>query len=93
MRTLRLVNLKAISCLSKTTVYVEGKGGIKLRKSGATRNRKVLRDNIQGITKPTLSHSARSGCVKRNSRVLKVILLNVIRGTSFFYVGFVLKLQ
>ncbi|MBN3278602.1 H4 protein, partial [Polyodon spathula] len=54
-----------------------GKGG----------NRKVLRDNIQGITKPAIRRLARRGGVKRISSliyeetrgVLKVFLENVIR--------------
>ena len=32
---------------------------------GAVRNRKVLRDNIQGITKPAIRRLARRGGVKR----------------------------
>ncbi len=32
-----------------------GKGGKGLGKGGAKRHRKVLRDNIQGITKPAVS--------------------------------------
>ena len=51
------------------------------------RHRKVLRDNIQGITKPAIRRLARRGGVKRISRliyeetrgVLKVFLENVIR--------------
>uniref|UniRef100_A0A452HZT3 Histone H4 n=1 Tax=Gopherus agassizii TaxID=38772 RepID=A0A452HZT3_9SAUR len=42
-----------------------GKGGKGLGKGGAERHRKVLRDNIQGITKPTIRHLARCGGVKR----------------------------
>ncbi|XP_077995481.1 histone H4-like [Glandiceps talaboti] len=69
-----------------------GKGGKGLGKGGAKRHRKVLRDNIQGITKPAIRpvafHSlARRGGVKRISGliyeetrgVLKVFLENVIR--------------
>ncbi|CAC5395817.1 Probable histone H2A.6,Histone H3.3 type 2,Histone H4 type VIII,Probable histone H2A.8,Probable histone H2A.4,Histone H2A.2,Late histone H2A.2.1,Histone H2A-IV,Probable histone H2A variant 2,Histone H2A type 1-H,Histone H4, minor,Histone H2A-III,Histone H2A-beta, sperm,Histone H2A [Pyricularia oryzae 70-15],Histone H4-1,Histone H3 type 1,Histone H3.3-like type 2,Histone H4.1,Histone H2A type 1-E,Histone H2A type 1-D,Histone H2A.V,Histone H2A, orphon,Histone H3-like 3,Core histone macro-H2A.1,Histone H2A ty len=60
-----------------------GKGG----KGGAKRHRKVLRDNIQGITKPAIRRLARRGGVKRISGliyeetrgVLKVFLENVIR--------------
>uniref|UniRef100_A0AAV2MTQ5 Histone H4 n=1 Tax=Knipowitschia caucasica TaxID=637954 RepID=A0AAV2MTQ5_KNICA len=62
-------------------------GGKGLRKGGAKRHRKVLRDNIQGITKPAIRRLARRGGVKRISgliyeetrRVLKVFLENVIR--------------
>nr|POF09003.1 histone h4 variant [Quercus suber] len=61
-----------------------GKG---LGKGGAKRHRKVLRDNIQGITKPAIRRLARRGGVKRISGliyeetrgVLKIFLENVIR--------------
>ncbi|XP_004712542.2 uncharacterized protein LOC101637994 isoform X1 [Echinops telfairi] len=64
-----------------------GKGGKGLGKGGAKRHRKVLRDNIQGITKPAIRRPARRGGVKRISGliyeetrgVLKVFLENVIR--------------
>ncbi|KAG5225792.1 histone [Salix suchowensis] len=54
---------------------------------GAKRHRKVLRDNIQGITKPAIRRLARRGGVKRISGliyeetrgVLKIFLENVIR--------------
>ncbi|GBP96949.1 Histone H4 [Eumeta japonica] len=57
------------------------------RKGGAKRLGKVLRDNIQGITKPAIRRLARRGGVKRISGliyeetrgVLKVFLENVIR--------------
>ncbi|XDV19402.1 hypothetical protein PO909_024878 [Leuciscus waleckii] len=63
-----------------------GKGGKRLGKGGAKRHRKVLRDNIQGITKPAIRRLARRGGVKRISGliyeetrgVLKVFLENVI---------------
>ncbi|XP_071685049.1 histone H4-like, partial [Lolium perenne] len=53
----------------------------------AKRHRKVLRDNIQGITKPAIRRLARRGGVKRISGliyeetrgVLKIFLENVIR--------------
>uniref|UniRef100_A0A183C4X8 Histone H4 n=1 Tax=Globodera pallida TaxID=36090 RepID=A0A183C4X8_GLOPA len=62
-------------------------GGKGLGKGGAKRHRKVLRDNIQGITKPAIRRLARRGGVKRISgliyeetrSVLKVFLENVIR--------------
>ncbi|CAG6010669.1 unnamed protein product [Menidia menidia] len=65
----------------------KGKGGKGLGKGGAKRHRKVLRDNIQGITKPAIRRLARRGGVKRISGliyeetrgVLKVFLENVIR--------------
>ncbi|XP_010828619.1 PREDICTED: histone H4-like [Bison bison bison] len=64
-----------------------GKGGKGLGKGVAKRHRKVLRDNIQGITKPAIRRLARRGGVKRISGliyeetrgVLKVFLENVIR--------------
>jgi histone H3/H4 len=64
-----------------------GKGGKGLGKGGARRHRKVLRDNIQGITKPAIRRLARRGGVKRISGliyeetrgVLKLFLENVVR--------------
>lgn len=64
-----------------------GKGGKGLGKGGAKRHRKILRDNIQGITKPAIRRLARRGGVKRISGliyeetrgVLKVFLEHVIR--------------
>ncbi|VDP97153.1 unnamed protein product [Trichobilharzia regenti] len=64
-----------------------GKGGKGLDKGGAKRHRKVLRDNIQGITNLAIRHLARRGGAKRisgliyeeNRGVLKVFLENVIR--------------
>ena len=64
-----------------------GKGGKGFGKVGAKRHRKVLRDIIQGITKPAIRRLARRGGVKRLSGliyeetrgVLKVYLENVIR--------------
>ncbi|KAK6992206.1 histone-fold-containing protein [Favolaschia claudopus] len=62
-----------------------GKGGKGLGKGGAKRHRKILRDNIQGITKPAIRRLARRGGVKRISGliyeetrgVLKIFLENV----------------
>ncbi|UKJ89870.2 histone H4 [Theileria orientalis] len=64
-----------------------GKGGKGLGKGGAKRHRKVLRDNIQGVTKPAIRRLARRGGVKRISGliyeevrgVLKVFLENVVK--------------
>jgi histone H3/H4 len=64
-----------------------GKGGKGLGKGGAKRHAKVLRDNIQGVTRPAIRRVARRGGVKRISgliyeetrAVLKVFLENVIR--------------
>ncbi|CDR00710.1 unnamed protein product [Oncorhynchus mykiss] len=47
-----------------------GKGGKGLGKGGAKRHRKVLRDNIQGITKPAIRSLARRGGVKRISGLI-----------------------
>ena len=60
----------------------KGKSG-----KGAKRHRKVIRDNIQGITKPAIRRLARRGGVKRISGmmyeetrgVLKTFLENVVR--------------
>lgn len=43
-------------------------GGKGLGKGGAKRHRKILRDNIQGITKPAIRRLARRGGVKREWR-------------------------
>uniref|UniRef100_UPI00398F592F histone H4-like n=1 Tax=Pristiophorus japonicus TaxID=55135 RepID=UPI00398F592F len=64
-----------------------GKGGKGLGKGGAKRHRKVLSDNIQGITKPAIGHLDRCGSVKwisgliyeETRGVLKGFLENVIR--------------
>ena len=64
-----------------------GKGGKGLGKGGAKRHRKVLRDNIQGITKPAIRRLARRGGVKRISaliydesrNVLKTFLESVVK--------------
>jgi histone H4 len=66
-----------------------GKGGKGLGKGGAKRHRKVLHNNIQGITKPAIRRMARRGGVKRISGliyeetrgILKVFLEKVIRDT------------
>ncbi|KAE8281102.1 Histone H2A [Larimichthys crocea] len=86
-----LPNIQAVLLPKKTEKAVKangrGKGGKGLGKGGAKRHRKVLRDNIQGITKPAIRRLARRGGVKRISGliyeetrgVLKVFLENVIR--------------
>ncbi|KAJ5557589.1 Histone H4.2 [Penicillium frequentans] len=64
-----------------------GRGGKGLGKGGAKRHRKILRDQILGITKPAIRRLARRGGVKRISSmvyketrgVLKAFLENVIR--------------
>jgi len=47
-----------------------GKGGKGLKKGGAKRHHKVLRDNIQGITKPAICRLAHRGGVKRISGLI-----------------------
>ncbi|KAJ1345966.1 ATP phosphoribosyltransferase (ATP-PRTase) (ATP-PRT) [Parelaphostrongylus tenuis] len=79
--------IRCRSCLAVVVMSGRGKGGKGLGKGGAKRHRKVLRDNIQGITKPAIRRLARRGGVKRISGliyeetrgVLKVFLENVIR--------------
>ncbi|XP_010830428.1 PREDICTED: uncharacterized protein LOC104982699 [Bison bison bison] len=73
--------------IATATLSGRGKGGKGLGKGGAKRHRKVLRDNIQGITKPAIRRLARRGGIKRISGliyeethgVLKVFLENVIQ--------------
>ncbi|GAA6028543.1 hypothetical protein NBRC10512_007865 [Rhodotorula toruloides] len=72
---------------ARTRLSGRGKGGKGLGKGGAKRHRKILRDNIQGITKPAIRRLARRGGVKRISGliyeetrgVLKIFLENIIR--------------
>ena len=88
-------NLKKVSNVTHIYIYINniltmsgrGKGGKGLGKGGAKRHRKILRDNIQGITKPAIRRLARRGGVKRISgliyeevrAVLKAFLESVIR--------------
>lgn len=73
--------------LITATMAGRGKGGKGLGKGGAKRHRKLLRDNIQGITKSSIRKLARRGGVKRISGlfyeetrgVLKAFLENTIR--------------
>ncbi len=84
---IKRVSLSFAVTLTKFIMSGRGKGGKGLGKGGAKRHRKVLRDNIQGITKPAIRRLARRGGVKRISGliyeetrgVLKVFLENVIR--------------
>ncbi|XP_035852281.1 uncharacterized protein LOC116052023 [Sander lucioperca] len=89
-RTIYVYALRCCSSVNKLDsdrMSGRGKGGKGLGKGGAKRHRKVLRDNIQGITKPAIRRLARRGGVKRISGliyeetrgVLKVFLENVIR--------------
>eukprot|EP00850_Spirogloea_muscicola_P018671 SM000173S03040 [mRNA] locus=s173:229773:230527:- [translate_table: standard] len=80
----RRPSLRLTAIATEVLSLPRGKG---LGKGGAKRHRKVLRDNIQGITKPAIRRLARRGGVKRISGliyeetrgVLKVFLENVIR--------------
>ena len=64
-----------------------GLGGKGLGKGGAKRHRKVLRDNVQGITKPAIRRLARragvmrigGGVYDKTRYVLKMFLEDVIR--------------
>lgn len=64
----------------------------KSAKSGAVRHRKVLRDSIQGISKPAIQRVLRKAAVKRCSNlvyeeirgILKIHLENVIRNAVTF---------
>ena len=83
----KAVSFIVAESLESVNMSGRGKGGKGLGKGGAKRHRKVLRDNIQGITKPAIRRLARRGGVKRISGliyeetrgVLKVFLENVIR--------------
>ncbi|KAL1842391.1 hypothetical protein VTJ49DRAFT_5350 [Mycothermus thermophilus] len=84
----RVPGLHAIDAhTSPTTTSSSHLGGKGLGKGGAKRHRKILRDNIQGITKPAIRRLARRGGVKRISAmiyeetrtVLKSFLESVIR--------------
>ncbi|MCP4262177.1 MAG: hypothetical protein GY774_32445, partial [Planctomycetes bacterium] len=68
------VHAAALICVVRSISFIltsefimsgRGKGGKGLGKGGAKRHRKVLRDNIQGITKPAIRRLARRGGVKR----------------------------
>ena len=69
-----------------------GKGSKGLGKGGAKRHRKILRENIQDITKPAIRRLARRGGVKRISGhiyeetrgVLKVFLESIIKDSVVY---------
>ncbi|MCJ1400792.1 hypothetical protein MMC11_004000 [Xylographa trunciseda] len=81
------VEVRYVSGIAGALLTPCGKGGKGLGKGGAKRHRKILRDNIQGITKPAIRRLARRGGVKRISAmiyeetrgVLKTFLESVIR--------------
>ena len=64
---------------------MSGKGGAKVTgktaggKSGAKRHRKILRDNILGVTKPAIRRLARRGGVKRISGLIYDEIRGVLR--------------
>ena len=64
-----------------------GKGGKGLGKGGAKRHRKVLRDNIQGITKPAIRRLARRGGVKRISGLIYEETRGVLKVTFINFFG------
>jgi len=63
-------NNLSLSFLTRAPIAGRGKGGKGLGKTGAKRHRKILRDNIQGITKPAIRRLARRGGVKRISGLI-----------------------
>merc|ERR1712226_1268603 len=82
------MGISTFNNINKSTIMSgRGKGGKGLGKGGAKRHRKILRDNVQGITKPAIRRLARRGGVKRMSGliyeetrdVLKIFLESVIR--------------
>uniref|UniRef100_A0A3B1IEC8 Histone 1, H4, like n=1 Tax=Astyanax mexicanus TaxID=7994 RepID=A0A3B1IEC8_ASTMX len=62
----------------------KNKGGKGLGKGGAKRHRKVLRDNIQGITKPVIRRLANvvassvSGLIYEETRAVVIVTVRVI---------------
>jgi hypothetical protein len=76
----------SVHFLTRTCVAGRGKGGKGLGKTGAKRHRKILRDNIQGITKPAIRRLARRGGVKRISGLIyeetRAVLKNFLEGVS-----------
>lgn len=65
----------------------KGKGGKGLGKDGAKRHKRVLRDNIHGITKPAIRRMARRGGVKRISG----LIYDEIRGVLKFFLEQVVR--
>ena len=72
---------------SAPTGQGRGKGRAGFGKGGAKRLRKVIRESIQGITKPTIRRLARRGGVKRIAKpvyeevriILKTFLTNILK--------------
>lgn len=65
------------------TFFIGGKGGKGLGKGGAKRHRKILRDNIQGITKPAIRRLARRGGVKRISASKPTLIFPALPCVAF----------
>ena len=57
-----------------------GKGGKGLGKGGAKRHRKIVRDNVNGVTKPAIRRLARRGGVKRISGLIYEETRTVLKG-------------
>ena len=57
-----------------------GKGAKGLGKGGTMRHRKVLRDNITGITKPAIRRLARRGGVKRINNLVYEEVRGILKG-------------
>ena len=78
--------------VSTTSMSGLGQGGKGLGKGGAKRHRKMLRDNMNGISKPAIRRLARRGGVKRISglvyeetrEVLKEFLMMVIQDATAY---------
>ena len=58
----------------------KGKGGKGLGKGSAKRHRKIVRDNIAGVTKPAIRRLARRGGVKRISGLIYEEARTVLKG-------------
>mmetsp|Transcript_84534 Transcript_84534/g.213174 ORF Transcript_84534/g.213174 Transcript_84534/m.213174 type:complete len:119 (+) Transcript_84534:75-431(+) len=73
--------------LSKADKFAHESDKTAVGKGGATRHRKVMKESIQGVTKPAIRRLARRGGVKRISgviyeevrTVLQMFLGNVLR--------------
>jgi len=92
--------VKAAVAPQPRSSHPKGVGGLGLGKShgskaingGAKRHRKILRDNLQGVTAPAIRRLARRGGVKRMSKttpeearaVLKVFLERTIRSAVIY---------
>jgi histone H4 len=62
-----------------------GKGGKGLGKGGVRRHRKVLRDNIQGITKSVIRRLARRGGVKRISGLMSLQAAFIMTSVVYYF--------